>query len=223
MTSRPRARSVLRSAVAALVVALSACTSSAQTSAGPPSSGPASVAGSSSTVRPPSAAASSAPFGPGCAALRSPGGGNLEAAAGERVTVAAAHDLALGSLVVALARAQLADSVDSQQDVTVLAPANAAFAAVPRSSLTPLLSDTARLTRLLTHHVLEGRLTPGQFAGTHTTLANDTVTITGAGETFAISSGQTLLRSKPAAVVCGNIRTANATVYIVDQVLAPQG
>jgi uncharacterized surface protein with fasciclin (FAS1) repeats len=139
------------------------------------------------------------------------------------VTTAAAHTSALTSLFAAVAKANLAASLDSQQGITVLAPANAAFAAVPRSSLAQLLGDTARLTRMLTHHVIEGTLPPEQLAGTHTTLANDTVTITGSGARFDISGDQTVLRSGPATVVCGNIRTSNATVYIIDQVLAPKG
>jgi uncharacterized surface protein with fasciclin (FAS1) repeats len=151
------------------------------------------------------------------------GTGSFSEMAGERVTTAAAHAPALTSLVTAVVRANLAASLDSQEGITVLAPANRAFAAVPGPTLDQLLGDTARLTRMLTHHVIEGRLTPEQLPGTHTTLANDTVTITGSGERLGISGDQTLLRSRPATVVCGNIRTANATLYVIDQVLAPHG
>jgi uncharacterized surface protein with fasciclin (FAS1) repeats len=151
------------------------------------------------------------------------GTGSFSEMAGDRVTTATAHTASLTSLFAAVVKANLAASLDSQQGITVLAPADAAFAAVPGPKLSQLLGDTARLTRMLTHHVIEGRLTPGQLAGTHTTLANDTVTITGSGESFGISGEQTVVRSRPATVVCGNIETANATIYIIDQVLAPKG
>ena len=221
-TSLP-ARSVLLTAVSALAVPLTACGSSAPTSAGPPASGTGPVAASTSPAARSAGPASTGPFGAGCAAAPASGTGSFSEMAGDRVTTAAAHDPALTSLVAAVVKANLAASLDSQQDITVLAPANPAFAAVPGPTLRQLLGDTAKLTRMLTHHVIEGRLTPEQLAGTHTTLANDTVTITGSGENFAISGDQTVLRSRPASVVCGNIRTANATVYIIDQVLAPQG
>jgi uncharacterized surface protein with fasciclin (FAS1) repeats len=217
--STPRARPVLLAVVPAVLVALSACGPGAPSSVATAASG---SAPSKATVPPAGRTAATAPFGAGCAAVPATGAGSVSGLARQPVTAAAMHDLALSSLVAAVTRAQLADSLDSQQNVTLLAPANAAFAAVPQPTLAALLGDTARLTRVLTHHVIEGRLTPEQLAGTHTTLANDTVTITGSATQFAISAGQTLLRAAPATVLCGNIRTANATVYIIDQVLKPQ-
>ena len=53
------------------------------------------------------------------------------------------------------------------------------------------------------------------LAGTHKTLQGDTIEITGTGEDFEVN-GQS-------SVVCGNVQTANATVYIIDDVLMPKG
>ena len=117
--------------------------------------------------------------------------------------------------------ASLTDSLNSQQNITVLAPANSAFDALPANVRNPLLADLPRLTATLTHHVIQGRLTPAELVGTHTTMSNDKVTIERSGENFAVSADQTLTRKAPAAVICGNVTTANATVYIIDQVLAP--
>ena len=222
MKSPLRARSVLLTALPAVLVALSGCGSSAPTGSGAAASGSPAVEASSSAV-PPSSGSTVAQFGAGCSALPPSGTGSLSGLAGERLSTAAAHEPPLRSLLAAVVAAHLADSLDSQPGITLLAPANGAFTAFPRSTLSGLLGDTARLTRVLTHHVIEGRLTPEQLTGVHTTLANDTVTITGSGQRFGISAGQTMLRARPATVVCGNIRTANATVYIIDQVLAPQG
>ena len=47
------------------------------------------------------------------------------------------------------------------------------------------------------------------------------MTIEGSGEDFTIAADQTLLGTTPASVICGNVQTANATVYVIDQVLAP--
>jgi uncharacterized surface protein with fasciclin (FAS1) repeats len=213
---------VLLTALPTVLVALSGCGSSAPTGSGTPAASSPAVEASGSPV-PPSSGSTTTQFGAGCTALPPSGTGSLSGLAGERLSTAAAHEPALSRLLAAVLAAHLADSLDSQPDITLLAPADGAFAALPRSTLSGLLGDTARLTRVLTHHVIEGRLTPEQLAGVHTTLANDTVTISGSGQQFGISAGQTMLRARPAAVVCGNIRTANATVYIIDQVLAPQG
>ena len=85
----------------------------------------------------------------------------------------------------------------------------------------PLLRDKAQLTAVLTHHVIEGRLSPGQLAGEHTTLNGDTETIEGSGEDFTIAADQTVVGKADAGVICGNVQTANATVYVIDQVLTP--
>jgi uncharacterized surface protein with fasciclin (FAS1) repeats len=66
---------------------------------------------------------------------------------------------------------------------------------------------------VLTYHVVPGQLTPDQLAGTHTTLQGDTLQVTGSGQDFTVNGN--------ASVVCGNIKTANATVYLIDQVLLP--
>jgi uncharacterized surface protein with fasciclin (FAS1) repeats len=105
--------------------------------------------------------------------------------------------------------------------VTLLAPANPAFDAIPAGDRDALLADTPRLTAVLTHHVIQGRVPPDQLAGTHTTLNNDELTIEGSGTAFTVPASGTVTQQKPATVLCGNVQTANATVYIIDQVLAP--
>jgi uncharacterized surface protein with fasciclin (FAS1) repeats len=120
----------------------------------------------------------------------------------------------------AVGAAHLVDSLDTQQNITVLAPANSAFEAMPPDQLAALMADSAQLTSVLTHHVIQGRLTPDQLAGTHTTLNNDEVTIDGSGQSFTIAGEGTLTKTD-ASVVCGDVPTANATLYLIDQVLAP--
>jgi len=59
-----------------------------------------------------------------------------------------------------------------------------------------------------------GQLTPEDLAGEHETLNGDMVKVEGSGEDFTVDGD--------AAVICGNVPTANATVYIVDSVLMPK-
>jgi len=160
------------------------------------------------------------PFGAACAQVPAEGAGSFAGMATAPVATAASSNPVLSTLVRAVTAANLGDSLNSAQDITVLAPADPAFQAIPADSLNAVMADMPQLTAILTHHVLQGRLAPDQLAGEQTTLNNDTVTIEGSGEAFTIAGDQTLT-GQPASVICGNVQTANATVYIVDQVLEP--
>ena len=64
------------------------------------------------------------------------------------------------NVTAAVLTANLVDVVNTREDVTLLAPTNAAFDALGPEALPALLADVPRLTALLTHHVLPGRLAP---------------------------------------------------------------
>ena len=213
-----RSRGVL-AATAALAVSLSACGGGepASSSPGSSSSTPSSSAESTESTEP----ATDAPFGEACAEVPTEGEGSVEGMSDDPVATAASNNPLLSTLVQAVTAANLADSLNSQEAITVLAPANPAFEAVPADALEALLADTDQLTAVLTHHVIEGRLAPDELAGEHTTLNGDTVTIEGSGDEFTIAAEGTVLGENPATVICGNVQTANATVYIIDQVLTP--
>jgi uncharacterized surface protein with fasciclin (FAS1) repeats len=214
VTASPHRRLPLLAALGALALVLGACSSDEPDDAGATETTQATSAPAETSAAP----VSDEPFGAGCAALAADGEGSPAGMADDPVATAASNNSALSSLVQAVTAAQLVDPLNSQEAVTVLAPANPAFAAIPPDQVQALLGDTPRLTAVLTHHVIAGRLAPDQLAGTHTTLNNDEVTIEGEGEAFTITGTFTEI---DAAVVCGNVQTANATVYVIDQVLAP--
>ena len=210
-----RHRGVLVTAAASLALALTACSSGGSSSTAASSTPTANASAASSTP-----AAPDAPFGPDCAAAPASGPGSFADMAQAPVASAAGGNPALKSLVQALTTANLMDSLNTTPELTVLAPADPAFAAVPADQLKALMGDTARLTATLLHHVIQGRLTPDQLVGQHPTLNNDALTIEGSGQSLTIA-GQGTLSGTGASVICGNVRTANATVYVIDQVLKP--
>ena len=213
-------RGAILPVAATLALGLAACGSdSGSDSASGSSSSSDSMSTSSSA--PTSEAMDSQPFGAACSQVPADGAGSFEGMATAPVATAASANPVLSTLVTAVGKANLVDSLNSAQDVTVLAPANPAFEAIPADSLNAVLADVPQLTSILTHHVIQGRLSPDQLAGEQTTLNNDMVTIEGSGENFTISGDQTITGT-PASVICGNVQTANATVYIIDQVLKPQ-
>ncbi|WP_369135141.1 fasciclin domain-containing protein [Modestobacter sp. I12A-02662] len=203
-----------------LVLVLTACGGTAgdaaATGAAPSAAGPAET---TATATP----AAEGPIGAGCDVLPAEGPGSLPALATTPAGTAVSTNPQLTTLAQAVLAANLVDVVNTRADITVLAPTNAAFDALGADAVPALIADVPRLTTVLTHHVLSGRLAPEELAGEHRTLQGDTVTVTGSGGSFGVAADQTLAGVAPATVVCGNVPTANATVYLVDQVLAPAG
>jgi uncharacterized surface protein with fasciclin (FAS1) repeats len=131
------------------------------------------------------------------------------------VATAASHNPALSTLVTAVTKAGLGDSLNSANGITVFAPINDAFGKLPKATLDKALGDPkGLLTTVLTYHVVPGRLSPDQLAGMHKTLEGATLDVTGSGTDFTVNGS--------AKVVCGNVPTANATVYLIDNVLLPK-
>jgi uncharacterized surface protein with fasciclin (FAS1) repeats len=195
-------------------LALSACGSETMTTATQPTDLPTTVPTTvpTSLVSPP---AGGAQFGPACGTLpKDPANpGSVEMMAQQPVATAAAGNPQLATLVAAIQQAGLADTLNNAEAVTVFAPVNDAFAKIPKADLDQVLANEETLKKILTYHVVSGKLTPEQLAGTHKTLEGQDITITGSGDEFKVND--------TAMIVCGNIPTRNGTVYLVDGVLMP--
>ena len=205
-----------RLAIAALAIALplslSACGSS-DAETGAASSAPMSSSAAPSPSESMSSDMAGAAFGPGCAAVPADGAGSFSGMAADPVATAASNNPLLSTLVTAVTEAGLGETLNTAKDITVFAPTNDAFAALDKATLDKAMADPkGLLTTVLTNHVVEGRLTPEMLAGDHKTLAGTTITVEGSGEDFTVGKAK---------VVCGNVQTANATVYIIDGVLLP--
>jgi uncharacterized surface protein with fasciclin (FAS1) repeats len=201
-------------AISGLALTAAACSSSPSSSSAssPATSAPASSAASSAGAS--SGATTASDFGPGCASVPKGGAGSFTGMSTAPVATAASANPVLSTLVTAVKKAGLVDTLNSASGITVFAPDNAAFAKIPAATLSKVLSDKAELTKILTYHVVAGRYTPTQLAaGTPLkTLEGGTVTPALMGSTYEVNSAD---------VVCGNVQTANATVYIINTVLTP--
>jgi uncharacterized surface protein with fasciclin (FAS1) repeats len=155
-------------------------------------------------------------FGAGCAAVPTDAGnkGSFQAMAQVPVATAASGNPLLSTLVTAVKKAGLVDSLNSAEGITVFAPTNDAFNKIPKATLNKVLADKKTLTSILTYHVVKGKLTPADLAGSHPTLQGSDLTVSGSGQDFKVND--------KASVVCGNVQTANANVYIIDSVLMPK-
>ncbi|MET9427659.1 fasciclin domain-containing protein [Streptomyces sp. NPDC003036] len=200
---------------ATLPLALAACSDDPAGSGDATDDRSATAPGSTPGDTPDDATAMEKPFGPACASVPKEGAGSFDGMAQDPVATAASNNPALSTLVAAVQKAGLVDTLNNAQNITVFAPTNDAFAKIPKADLDKVLNDKATLTKILTYHVVGQKLTPQQLeSGSFETLQKGMVTTSGSGESYKVND--------TANVVCGNVPTANATVYIIDTVLMPK-
>ena len=172
-----------------------------------------SAAGGGGSSAPPAAE----PFGSACSSVPASGDGSFEGMMTQPVAEAAAGNPLLSTLVHDLKTAELVDTLNGADALTVFAPTNDAFdaaAAADPEGMDAMMADpTGALAQLLSYHVVEGQLAPDALAGEHETLQGQTLTVEGSGEAFTVNG--------TAMVVCADVHTDNATVYIIDGVLHP--
>lgn len=220
-------------ALAALTVTLTACGGTEA----PASSAPASSAPAASAA--PAAPATSAPaaasdgvttnadvFGPACNMLpQGDSPGSLNNMGPQPVASAASTNPLLTTLVTAVGKVPgLADTLNSQKAITVFAPYNGAFDSVKSSigdsAFNGLLGNPTQLGGLLSYHVVPKRYDAAGLveAGKTTELAGGDLTIGGTADAPTVTDGM----GNTAKVLCGNIPTSNATVFVIDKVLMPK-
>lgn len=154
------------------------------------------------------------PFGPACSSVPASGRGSFAGMAADPVATAASHNPALSTLVTAVKKAGLVDTLNGADGITVFAPTDQAFAKIPKKILAKVLADKKTLTSILTYHVVSGRKTPADLRrGSFTTLQGGKLATRGSGTAYTVDNAR---------VVCGDVPTRNATVYIIDTVLMPK-
>ncbi len=106
-------------------------------------------------------------FGSACSAVPTSGMGSFEGMAKDPVATAASHNPVLSTLVAAVTKAKLGDTLNGAKDITVFPPTNDAFAAMDKATLDQAMGDpTGLLTTVLTNHVVPGRPTPPSTSST---------------------------------------------------------
>ncbi|HCA51927.1 MAG TPA: fasciclin [Mycobacterium sp.] len=165
------------------------------------------------------APASGDPVGAGCAAYAeaNPSGpGSVAGLAMDPVATAAGNSPVLTTLASALSGklnpdVNLVETLNNGE-FTVFAPTDDAFGKLDAATIESLKTDSDLLSGILTYHVVSGQADPSKVVGEHTTVQGATLEVTGSGDELMVND---------AAVVCGGIKTANATLYLIDTVLMP--
>ncbi len=117
------------------------------------------------------------------------------------------------TLVTAVQAAGLVDTLKGKGPFTVFAPTDAAFAKIPKADLDALLKDKAKLTAVLTYHVVPGKVMAQDVK------AGMVKTVNGSELSLGTMGGVTVDMAK---VVKADIVASNGVIHVVDSVLLPK-
>jgi len=123
---------------------------------------------------------------------------------------------ALSTLVDLVVAADLADALATTENITVFAPTNDAFAALPAELVDVVVGNTDLLTAVLTYHVTTGQQDPRKMSAN---IATRRATLNGQSVYFGRANGEA--RVNMAEVSCQPVKTDNGTVWVIDSVLLP--
>ncbi|MFI6026760.1 fasciclin domain-containing protein [Amycolatopsis magusensis] len=157
-------------------------------------------------------------FGPACSQL--PQGnepGSLDSMGPQPVASAASTNPLLTKLVAAVKATNLVDTLNSQEAITVFAPADPAFAELGDAKFNELAGKPDELAPILQYHVVAKRYDAKGLEAAGGSLdslntAGGPLKIEGSGENMTVNGAK---------VLCGNIPTKNATVFVIDKVMMP--
>jgi uncharacterized surface protein with fasciclin (FAS1) repeats len=153
-------------------------------------------------------------FALGCGgkAAPTPPAGTAEAAKLDIVDTAVAAGT-FNTLVAAVKEAGLVETLKGPGPFTVFAPNDEAFAKLPPGTVDALLKDKAKLTAILTYHVVAGKVMAKDVAG-----MTSATTVNGAAVAIDASNG---VKVGGANVIKADIQTSNGVIHVIDTVLMP--
>jgi uncharacterized surface protein with fasciclin (FAS1) repeats len=214
-------------ALAVLTAVVGACSSSQQPATGSQASAPA----TSESAAPGEATAPTGSgvtkisdiFGPACSQVPTQGPGSAQGMVNDPVATAASHNPLLTTLTKAVTAANLGDTLNSAPALTVFAPSDSAFQALEAknpgilnqlTTAPDVATPNSKLAKILTYHVVGTRYDAAGLvqAGSVDSLEGAKITIGGTAAAPTVNG---------APVLCGNIPTKNATVFVIGQVLSP--
>ncbi|AFY83553.1 fasciclin domain-containing protein [Oscillatoria acuminata] len=126
------------------------------------------------------------------------------------VDIAVSND-SFKTLVAAVQAANLVETLKSPGPFTVFAPTDAAFAKLPPGTIQTLLQNIPQLARILTYHVVSGKLMQADLAK-----LESVTSVEGSPITLDCSSG---FEVKNATVVMADVEADNGVIHVIDNVI----
>ena len=118
------------------------------------------------------------------------------------------------TLATALKAAGLIDTLKGPGPFTVFAPTDEAFAKIPKADLDALLADKAKLTKVLTYHVVAGKVMAADVMK-----IKEAKTVEGHMVKIDTSNG---VKINGANVVKADVEASNGVIHVIDSVILPQ-
>ena len=201
--------------VVAFAMTVAACSTATSSTTSAPSSSAAAPGAASAASPSESMTETAATIGNDCGMIPATGMGSMHGMEMDPVVTAASHNPLITTLAAEITKAGLASTLDSASGITVFAPDNQAFKNLTAHDMA-MMAGLAELGRILKYHVVRGRITPEELASGMTlpTLEGSPLHTAKMGSIYEVNN---------AAITCGNLHTANATVYIINAVLMPAG
>jgi uncharacterized surface protein with fasciclin (FAS1) repeats len=119
------------------------------------------------------------------------------------------------TLAKAIAAAGLVETLEGEGPFTVFAPTDEAFAKLPAGALDALLADKTKLTKVLTYHVVPGKVGSSDIAA-----LTSATTVNGKALAIASTGGQVTVGG--ARVTQADIAASNGVIHVIDSVLLPE-
>ena len=118
------------------------------------------------------------------------------------------------TLAAALQAAGLVETLKGKGPFTVFAPTDAAFAKLPAGTVEALLKDKAKLTKILTYHVVPGTVLSKDVA------AGKVKSVEGSSITVTTGAGGVMVDN--AHVTAVDVLATNGVIHVIDAVIIPQ-
>ncbi len=118
------------------------------------------------------------------------------------------------TLVAAVQAAGLVETLKGPGPFTVFAPTDEAFAKLPAGTVEALLKDKAKLTAILTYHVVAGKVMAADAVK-----LTEAKTVNGAAAKISVMGGKAMIGS--AHIVSTDIAASNGVIHVIDTVLLP--
>jgi uncharacterized surface protein with fasciclin (FAS1) repeats len=204
MSSKAPVRAIL--AAALVTVAVAGCGTSPPSPASPTGTPP--LPGPSITP-----ASTSGHVGADCGLIPVRGTGSFSSMRGQPAVTATSTNPQLSMFSSAIRSTAVDTELSKMRSFTLFIPANSAFAALSTTELN-FLHNPANLATVIRRQVVTEKVTPAQIAhgGSVATLSGSKLTLAKRGRIYHVNQ---------ATVLCGNIKTADGTLYVIDKVLLP--
>jgi uncharacterized surface protein with fasciclin (FAS1) repeats len=127
----------------------------------------------------------------------------------------AVEDGRFTTLVAAVEAAGLVDALKAEGPLTVFAPTDDAFAALPEGTVDALLADIPALTDILLYHVVEGKVMAADVVE-----LSEAPTLLGENLSISVMDGKVMINESE--VIIADLETSNGVIHVIDAVLLPQ-